>query len=143
MTMLIGQYMKHFLGFTLIELLITMSVMAVLFAMAYPSYRTVTIKVRRSDAQVRLSSAQLKESEYHITHAGYITDLRLLGLPTAQHFYQFSVVSTSQQGYLLKATVKRGTSQAHDTLVCQTLLIDQDDNKTSDGEHDNASCWQK
>jgi len=134
--------MKSMSGFTLMELLITISIMALLSAIAYPSYRSVIIKVRRSEAQAFLTAAQLKQSEYHILHPDYLTELSALGLPSTHAFYQFSVESASMQGYLLKAEVKSGSSQTQDNLVCQTLFIDQNDNKTRDGKNDNAECWQ-
>lgn len=52
-------------GFTLVELLVTMTLVAVLAAIAYPSYRAQIQKTRRADAQAVLQqSAQFMERLY-------------------------------------------------------------------------------
>lgn len=46
--------MSHLAGFTLIELMITVVVLGILAAIAYPSYNQYSIRTRRSDAQTAL-----------------------------------------------------------------------------------------
>lgn len=57
-------------GFTLIELMITVAIVAILAAVAYPSYRDSVDRSRRSDAKaVLLENAQWLERQYTISNA--------------------------------------------------------------------------
>lgn len=133
--------MKQSLGFTLIELLVAIFIIAVLSVIAYPSYQHFLIKVRRAEAQTELTKAQIVQSSYHIINPTYLPDTKLTGLPLDHEFYDFSVVSASNNTYLMKAVVKVNTNQSNDEVICQTLFINQDSKKTSDGFIDNISCW--
>ena len=133
--------MKQVIGFTLIELLVVIFIIAVLSAIAYPSYQHLVVKVRRAEAQTELTKAQITQSSYHILNPTYLLDTESVGLPLNHDFYDFSVVSLSNHTYLMKAEAKANTSQSNDEVSCQTLFIDQDNNKTSDGILDNSECW--
>lgn len=133
--------MKQSLGFTLIELLVVIFIISTLSVIAYPSYQHFLIKVRRAEAQTELTKAQIVQSSYHIINPDYLTDVKLTGLPLNHEFYDFSVVSASNNTYLMKAVVKVNTNQSNDEVSCQTLFINQDSKKTSDGFIDNISCW--
>ncbi len=50
-------------GFTLLELMIVVTVMAILAAVAYPSYLDSVRKARRADAQAALTNVQLEQEK--------------------------------------------------------------------------------
>ena len=133
--------MKQVFGFTLVELLVVIFILAVLSAFAYPSYQNLVVKARRAEAQSELTKAQITQGSYHILNPAYLLDTETVGLPLQHDFYRFSVVSVSNHTYLMKAEAKTNTSQSHDKVICQTLFIDQDNNKTSDGVLNNSICW--
>ena len=56
--------MKRTSGFTLIELMVTVAVVGILAAIAYPSYQNQVKKARRSEAQQLLLGASNKEEQY-------------------------------------------------------------------------------
>ena len=133
--------MKQVFGFTLVELLVAVFILAILSAIAYPSYQHFVIKARRAEAQAELMKAQITQSSYHILNPSYLADSESVALPLNHDFYHFSVVSASNNTYLMKAVAKDNTSQVHDDIDCQTLFIDQENLKTSDGVLDNSECW--
>jgi type IV pilus assembly protein PilE len=69
-------------GFTLIELMIVVAIVAILAAIAYPSYQDSVRKSRRADAQaVLLEAAQWLERHYTANHT-YVVDFAT-AFPTA------------------------------------------------------------
>ena len=51
-------------GFTLIELMITVVIVGILAAVAYPSYQNYVTQTRRSDAQVALATVANQQEKY-------------------------------------------------------------------------------
>ncbi|MGH8670496.1 MAG: type IV pilin protein [Burkholderiales bacterium] len=56
--------MKRHAGFTLIELMITVVIIAILAAVAYPSYQAHIIRTHRSEAQQFLMDITQREEQY-------------------------------------------------------------------------------
>lgn len=65
--------MKKNRGFTLIELLVTVAIVAILAAIALPSYINQTRKSRRSSAESTLQQIALLEERYRADHSSYLT----------------------------------------------------------------------
>ena len=112
-------------GFTLIEVLVAAALVAILAAVAYPSYREHLVKASRTAAQnelLELSSVQEKiylnsngytanlESAYSGTAAG---GLGRTGAKTADGRYTLSLAVVGQS-YTLTATPVSGTPQQND-----------------------------
>lgn len=129
-------------GFTLIELMIVVAVVALLAAVAMPSYQDSVRKARRADAKAALSqAAQFMERNYSLaqrydqTSAGGAIALPFSQSPvdggTAQ--YAISLESVAQQTFKLRAVPQGG--QASD--VCGTLTLDNAGAKSPA----TADCW--
>jgi type IV pilus assembly protein PilE len=63
--------MKRTTGFTLIELMVTVAIVGLIAAIAYPSYQGQVKKARRSEAQQLLLGASNKEEQYIVEFRGY------------------------------------------------------------------------
>ncbi|SHH11389.1 type IV pilin protein [Massilia sp. CF038] len=59
-------------GFTLIEILIVTALVAILAALAYPSYAGYIVKVRRSEAQVALLDTMQRQERYYADNNRYL-----------------------------------------------------------------------
>jgi len=62
-------------GMTLIELLITMAVVAILAAIAFPSYALFMKKSRRGDAEATLMDIAQREQQYLLDTRAYAPDV--------------------------------------------------------------------
>ncbi|MGL4269393.1 MAG: type IV pilin protein [Plesiomonas sp.] len=123
--------MKH--GFTLIELMIAVAVIAIISAIAIPSYQSHITKSRRTDAITQLLQAQLKQEQIWLSEIPrkYTSDGDKLGFIN-NNYYKFTTSGTKNT-YTLTATAQ-GT-QAKQDATCTPLTINQNGDKTP------ANCW--
>ena len=69
-------------GFTLIELMIVLVVVAILAAVAYPTYRESVRKGNRRAAQALMMEIVNRQHQYFIANRGYAPDAATLGFAT-------------------------------------------------------------
>ncbi|UNP88032.1 type IV pilin protein [Aeromonas encheleia] len=119
-------------GITLLELMVVVAIVAILAAVAYPSFTDGLRKSRRAEAFKGLLSMQLKQEEYRITSGAYSTNVADLGSPSSD-YYDFAVSAANQTTYSLKATAKGAQSG---DANCAMLGIDKGDYK-----YPSNDCW--
>lgn len=121
-------------GFTLIELMITVAIIGILVAIAYPSYSNYKIRTNRADAQTELLRVAQRLQSYHLINHNY-TSATLLGVGGTLNypkngvaFYNIGlVIDADNQGYILNASPVAGTVQANDGRVAIN--------------HEGQKCW--
>src|SRR5215831_16378084 len=96
---------KRNVGFTLIELMIVVAIVAILAAIAYPSYRNSVMRTNRAQAKAALLDVQVAQEKYFMQHKRYISTTsgisavspNGLGLPTTTQngFYTISIAGGS------------------------------------------------
>lgn len=59
-------------GFTLIELMITVAVIGILAAVAYPSYRQHVVKANRSAAQAQMLDIANRQQQFLLANRSYV-----------------------------------------------------------------------
>lgn len=140
-------------GFSLIELLIAMAVVAILLAVALPSFLNSQRKSRRIDAFNALTTAQQLEERWRSNNASYgaASDLGLAGT-SVSGYYAIAIVNGSNTGtgYTATATAVAGSSQAADA-GCQVLAVMVNGGNVSYGSTsggtidwtDSQHCWVK
>ncbi len=125
-------------GFTLVELLITIVVVGILVAIAYPSYADHLRKSRRAEAQRVLMDVVLRQQQRLLDTKAYATDLAGTSVSTpasVASFYDITVAGDNTAGTAptFTATATPRGSQAADS--CGTLTINQAGTRTP------ANCW--
>jgi type IV pilus assembly protein PilE len=125
-------------GFTLIELMVSLTVLAIVSAIAYPAYQDQMRKGRRAAAQAFLVDTASRQQQYlldarsYAVGAGALTTLSLAVPPDVASFYTVEVtpaVATVPPTYQILATPVVASAQAPDGA----LTIDQDGAKTRAG----------
>ena len=123
-------------GFTLIELMITVAVVGILAAVAYPSYTEHVRRSHRATAQGLLSDLATRQHQFFVDTRGYAADVTALrtSVPAdvaARYDVTVSLVGGPPPGFTLTAAPKG--SQASDK--CGTMTID------AAGAKSPAECW--
>jgi type IV pilus assembly protein PilE len=123
-------------GFTLIELMIAVSIVAILAAIAYPSYLRYTVKSNRSAAQSFLMDAAQRQQQFLLDSRAYATTYTALNdTPPAAVTKFYTVTFTTDVSstpctpapcFVLQAAPIAGTMQAGDS----TLTIDNTGSKS-------------
>lgn len=136
--------MRKQYGFSLIELMVVVAIIAILSAIAFPSYRKYVVRSHRTDAQRALMDLAGRQERFYYSNNAYATELSALGSNSsaAGSYYQLSIdpAGTSTTAYLMTATAV-GTQQADDAQ-CQTLSLDQAGRRLSTGTTSNdPACW--
>jgi type IV pilus assembly protein PilE len=126
-------------GFTLMEALIVVAIIAILSAIAFPSYQQHVRKGRRAEAMATLLDLQLKQEKWRANNPTYGTLVQINGgsAPTS-NYYTFNVADLTATRYTLTATPKG--NQANDKesgTSCSPISINQSDDRLP------AVCWKK
>jgi type IV pilus assembly protein PilE len=132
-------------GFTLIELMITVAIVAILAAVAYPSYTRYVVRSNRAAAQAYMLELTGLQQRYLLDARAYAGSLgALLGTSTAPASvtanYTLSVApkaGIATPSFVITAT-PIGNQLSRDT-ICGTLTIDEAGAKTASGT--GTSCW--
>ncbi len=162
---MIPNNMRNRNGFTLIELMITVVIIGVLAAIAYPGYIKYTQQSRRTDAFTALSQLSNNLEKFYSQCSAYTSDITTAGgvncqLPVSgpgtlglgatgsqslNGYYTLTILTSSAApgGYLITATATG--LQISDTS-CRTLTLDATGAKTaknSGGSTTTSTCWKK
>lgn len=128
-------------GFTLIEVMITVAIVGIIAAIAYPSYQRQVARSTRADAHAALTTLANRQEQYFYDHRSYTTDTASLGLPSpfvtdgGSYLVTIAADGTITNGFVATATAQG--AQASRDSECKTMTIN------NRGEQDGSSsdCW--
>jgi len=132
-------------GFTLIELMVTVAIVGILAAIAYPSYTQYVVRSNRSAAQSYILGVANQQEQYNLDARQYATSMTVLGASAPAAVSQnYNVTLTGNNAatpptYTVTATPV-GTQQIRDTQ-CQNLTVDQTGTKGISGPGPLTNCW--
>lgn len=133
-------------GFTLIELMITVAIIAILAAVAVPSYGEYVRKSRRSEAQAFMSDVVARQQHFLLDRRAYAVSITAapasnglgLTIPSSVSSYYAVTIATDNTTSPPSFVVTGTPSGAQAAEKCGTLTIDQRGTKTASGT---GTCW--
>ena len=138
-------------GFTLAEVLTVLVVLAILAAVAIPTWRVHQLRVRRAEAIAALVSVQTEQDRYFGRNARYADGTQLSAAPpdglgianeSTHGFYRIELRLTADAlAYLATA---RATERAGIDTRCVEFTIDQNGRRRAQdakGVDRSADCW--
>ena len=123
-------------GFTLIELVIAMACLAIIAAIAVPSYTSYVRRSARVEVQALITTAAKRQSQFLVDRRRYADSITVLGLSVPDSLHgKYTVAVTAADGppptFTITATA--AGNQAKDK--CPSLSLDQAGQRTP------ATCW--
>lgn len=128
-------------GFSLIELMIVVAVVAILSAIAYPSYQHYLLVSHRVEAKNMLLDAANRQETYFMDFNRYTSSAVALNIPenSASGFYHL-VISAAGNTFTLFATASGAQGSDSDCII---FSIDQNGARSATrlGDTLNNECW--
>ncbi|AWB58335.1 MULTISPECIES: type IV pilin protein [unclassified Colwellia] len=134
------QKVKRINGFTLIELLIAVAIVAILAAVAFPSYTDFVARSNRTEAQRELLRIANMQEQFFVDTRAYTSDMNNLGLGndpfiTENGYYSIDA-ALANGGFVLTATALE--PQKTNDSNCPTLSVSETGQKLPA-----SACWEQ
>lgn len=133
-------------GFTLVELMITVAIIGIIAAFAFPSYTSYVVRGNRAAAESYMLELASLQERFMVDNRAYAASLAALNAPatpaSVSAYYQITVTApaaATPPSYTITAT-PIGSQASRDT-GCGTLALNQAGDKSTSGPSGAAGCW--
>lgn len=130
-------------GFTLLELMIVLVVIAILTAIAVPTYSGYVVRTKRAVAASCLSQYATFMERYYTTNLSYknavLPTLGCAGPDQTQDYYNYQLAAATTAAYTVQAVPING--QLSRDTKCGTLSLTQTGTRGETGTGTVADCW--
>jgi len=136
-------------GFTLVEMVVALSIVAILAAIALPSFKKQTLRSKRSDALVALQQAAAAQERFYAINARYVANADpaagTASITSPQQLYTITVaINATATTFTATATPVAGRTQANDS-DCTTFTLTNTGAQGSTGTYASGgspgNCW--
>ncbi len=151
-------------GFTLIEMIVTVAIIGIIAAVAWPIFQSQSLKKTRTDGQIALVSARQALVSYRTENGSYPPDIAATesalrvyrpnaantpvescvsgrgyqsDLTSCKGYYTLDVTAANANGFTLSADLNQGFSDAE----CGSLTLDNLGTKGISGTATVRRCW--
>lgn len=114
-------------GFTLIELMITVVVIAILSAIAYPSYTSYVKRGQRSAAQQLMADIANREQQYMLDAKSYTAALDSTGLNVSGDGWTCTAASCTNPRYTVTVAVNNAATPPTFTVTATPTTLQASD----------------
>lgn len=138
-------------GVTLLELMIVLVIVAILAAVAVPSYRQYVVRSQRTDATEALLRLATAQEKFYLQNNRYATNAEMDDAPPAglgitgstNGWYTLSVVNADETSFTVRAVPTAGGQQANDRDCVRFEVNDRGIRSAfnSGGADTTAECW--
>lgn len=128
-------------GFSLIELMIVVAIVAILGAIAYPSYQRYLLTSHRVEAKKMLLDAANRQETYFMDFNRYASSAANLNISeNSDSGYYHLVISAAGNTFTMFATASGAQGSDRDCIIF-SIKQDGTKNATRLGNTTNNACW--
>jgi type IV pilus assembly protein PilE len=130
---------RHNVGFTLVELIVTVAIVAILSAIAYPSYQAYLVRGKRTAAKAAMMDLSNREQQYLLAN-------RLYADTSALTSNGYAVTNDVSQNYSWAVTVDNSATPPYFLITFTAIgsqASDMDLTLNSQGTKTPAAKWER
>jgi type IV pilus assembly protein PilE len=129
--------------------MITVAIVAIISAIAYPSYTRYITRTNRTDGKAALLKVASAQEKFYLQNNSYATTAQIttLGLGSSERgYYAITVAARGGSltvGYTATATVVAGSRQAND-IACKTMGVTDTGQRSAENSSSTdttTECW--